>query len=258
MSQPTAVPRSRAARPGAEDTDRFAGLKSLALDALLPLALYYLLSGACGLGTVPALAWSSTVPALRMLWGVLRDHRLNAFAGLILAVNAAGLLMATMTGDARLMLAKDSGVSSVVGIGVLVSVAYGQPLMTTAIRPWITRGRTERCAAWETLAATSPAFVRAERRFSLVWGAALLAECVVRVVGAYTLPVHTMVWLGSVILGAAVVGAFVVSGRLAVGPLERMIEDELRRPAGPRRPAPLDAAGRTGAPLAAGSREIVV
>ncbi|MEU5895830.1 hypothetical protein [Streptomyces venezuelae] len=35
-----------------------------------------------------------------------------------------------------------------------------------------------------------------ERMFSVVWGAALFGEAVLRVVGAYTLPVDTMVWLG--------------------------------------------------------------
>lgn len=35
---------------------------------------------------------------------------------------------------------------------------------------------------------------------SVVWGVVLLVECVVRVVGACTVPVDTTVWLGSVIL----------------------------------------------------------
>ena len=55
-------------------------------------------------------------------------------------------------------------------------------------------------------------FRRAERTFSLVWGVALLGECVVRVVGAYTLPVDTMVWLGTVILAVSMALAFFVSG----------------------------------------------
>jgi hypothetical protein len=60
-----------------------------------------------------------------------------------------------------------------------------------------------------------------------VWGLALLAECVVRIVGAYTIPVDTMVWLGSVILLVTMVIGFVVSGGLAVGPMERMLAAEV-------------------------------
>ncbi|MEK8143283.1 hypothetical protein NKH18_17525 [Streptomyces sp. M10(2022)] len=36
-----------------------------------------------------------------------------------------GLLLSTVTGDARLMLAKDSGVSSTIGLVVLVSALRG-------------------------------------------------------------------------------------------------------------------------------------
>jgi hypothetical protein len=63
--------------------------------------------------------------------------------------------------------------------------------------------------------------------FSGVWGGFLLAECVVRVAGAYTLPVDTMVWLGSVILVVTLGSAFVVSGALAAGPMARMLLAEV-------------------------------
>lgn len=54
---------------------------------------------------------------------------------------------------------------------------------------------------------------------------ALLGECAVRAVGAYTVPVETMVWAGQLVLVAAMVAAFGVSGRIAVVPMERMIEE---------------------------------
>ncbi|MEV0489460.1 hypothetical protein [Streptomyces atratus] len=56
-----------------------------------------------------------------------------------------------------------------------------------------------------------------------VWGAALLGECVVRTVGAYTVPVETTVWLGTVITVATMVFAFMVSGRVGAVPMARMI-----------------------------------
>jgi hypothetical protein len=56
-----------------------------------------------------------------------------------------------------------------------------------------------------------------------VWGVVLLGECVVRVVGVYTLPVDTMVWLGSVILVVAMALGFLVSGALAAAPMGQML-----------------------------------
>lgn len=129
------------------------------------------------------------------------------------------------------MLAKDSAVSSTVGIGILVSVWLGKPMMTAGLKPFLVKGKADREAAWERLlsggSARSAAFLRAERGYSVVWGVVLLAECVVRVVGAYTVPVDTMVWLGSVVMVAAIATGIVVSGGLAAGPMVGMIGEEI-------------------------------
>ncbi|MFB7554939.1 VC0807 family protein [Streptomyces brevispora] len=196
----------------------------LLVDVAVPLVSYYLLKAA-GLGTFGALAWSSVVPAVRTVWGVARERRLNALAALMVSVNVIGLLLSLVAGDPRLMLLKDSGVSSTIGLVILVSALRGRPMMSAGLRPWLTRGDAAKSAAWLRLSAGSDAFRRAEVRFSAVWGAALLGECVVRAVGAYTVPVETMVWAGQVILVAAMVAAFAVSGRIGVAPMERLIED---------------------------------
>ncbi|MFF2655251.1 VC0807 family protein [Streptomyces sp. NPDC058045] len=212
-----------------EDGRRLDGLKPLLLDVAVPLGGYYLLAKGFGTGTVTALAVSSVVPAVRTVWGVVRCGRINALAALILIVNVVSLGLSCVTGDPRLMLAKDSGVSSVVGIGMIVSVVSGRPLLTAAIRPWLTRGDAERGRVWERLLAGDRGFRRSERLFTLVWGVALVAECAVRIVGAYTVPVDTMVWLGTVIMAGAMVLAFVVSRRVAAVPMARRMADELAR-----------------------------
>jgi hypothetical protein len=70
-----------------------------------------------------------------------------------------------------------------------------------------------------------PRFRRLELAFSTIWGLALLAECAARLVGAYTLPVTTMVWLGTVMtLGS--IGLAIVVGGAAAGPIHKMIDAE--------------------------------
>ncbi|MGI5529780.1 VC0807 family protein [Streptomyces syringium] len=224
----TDTPTAEGAATGNHRRALLRSLSPLIVDALVPMAVYYTLSKGFGMGTVAALAWSSVVPALRTVWGLVKDRRLNGLAALILVVNLVALAFSTMSGDARLMLAKDSGVSSVIGIVVLVSTYAGRPLMTTALKPWVTKGQQARVAAWERLSADSERFRLAERTFSVVWGGALLAECVARVVGAYVLPVDTMVWLGNVILGFTLVFAMLVAGALAAGPMENMVDTEVR------------------------------
>ncbi|MHB9852712.1 VC0807 family protein [Streptomyces sp. Tue6028] len=199
----------------------------LIMDVAVPLGSYYLLKNGFGMSIVAALAWSSVVPAVRTLWSLVKERTFNGLAGLILLVNVAGLLLSLVAGDPRLMLAKDSGVSSVVGIGILLSVRLGRPMMTQGMKPFLIKGDAAKNVAWERLLAGSERFRRAERTFSLIWGAALLGECVLRVVGAYTLPVDTMVWLGTVVMVATIGLAILLSGRFAVVPMEKLLEQEL-------------------------------
>jgi hypothetical protein len=209
--------------------------RPLIVDVAVPLGSYYLFKDAFGMSTFAALAWSSVVPAARTVWGLVRERRTNGLAGLILAVNIVSLLLSFVSGDPRLMLAKDGAVSSTVGIGILVSVWLGKPMMTAGMKPFMLKGDPAKEAAWQRLVSgastRSAAFLRKEKAFSVVWGVALLVECVARVVGAYTVPVDTMVWLGTVFLIASMVLAFVVSGGLAVDPMEKMLAAELE--AGP-------------------------
>ncbi|MFF7647932.1 VC0807 family protein [Streptomyces canus] len=205
-----------------------ANLAPLIVDVAVPIGAYYLLKDGLGMSTLMALGLSSVVPAVRTGWSVVKERTVNGLAALILVVNIAGLLLSFVAGDPRLMLAKDSGVSSVIGIGVLVSVALGKPMMTAGMKPWLVKGIAEREAAWGRLLAGSADFRQAERRFSVVWGVVLLTECVLRVVGAYTLPVDTMVWLGSVVMVVSMAVAFLVSGAIGAGPMARMLIAETK------------------------------
>ncbi|WP_329554380.1 VC0807 family protein [Streptomyces sp. NBC_00696] len=200
----------------------------LLMDVAVPIGSYYLLKSAFGMSTVAALGWSSVVPAVRTVWGVVAERTINAFATLILFVNVVGLVLSFVAGDPRLMLAKDSGISSAVGIGILVSVVMGKPMMTAGMKPFLVKGDPARDAAFERLLSGSAAFRRAERRFSLVWGVMLLAECIARIVGVYTLPVDTMVWLGTVVMIGTIAVTSVISGGVAVGPMAEMIDAELK------------------------------
>ncbi|WP_433860005.1 VC0807 family protein [Streptomyces kronopolitis] len=201
-------------------------LLPLVVDVGVPMASYYLLSDGFGLSEVAALAWSSVVPALRTVWSLVRRTGVNGLALLILVVNLVGLATSTVTGDPRLMLAKDSVTSSVIGIAIIVSVFLGKPLMTAGLKPFVTKGGAAGEAAWDRLMAGSERFRRAERRFSLIWGTVLLTECVVKGIGAYTVPVHTMVWLGTVLTLVAVALAMVVGGGSCADPMEKMVKAE--------------------------------
>ncbi|AEW96394.1 MULTISPECIES: VC0807 family protein [Streptomycetaceae] len=202
------------------------GMKSLLLDVGLPLGGYYLLHKVFGVGVVPALVISSIPPAVSTVVTALRKRRFNGLAGLILVVNLAGIALNFLTGDPRLMIAKDSVGSGVIGLGILLSAWRGKPLMTAGLKPMVVKKDAAKSAAWDRLSASSRRFRRAEQRFTAVWGAVFLAESAARVIGAYTLPVTTMVWLSSTLLFAAIALACLVAGPVSVPTMERLLARE--------------------------------
>ncbi|MER6304096.1 VC0807 family protein [Kitasatospora sp. NPDC001539] len=228
----TSAPATGAAHAEAPNP-LLSGLRPLALDVAAPMAGYYVLHSTFGLSEFAALAWSSAFPAARTVLGLLNERRLNLWAALMLVVNLAGLALTFVTGDARLMIAKDGALSGTVALAILVSALVGRPVMTPVLMPFVTKGRRDRAAAWQRLvegrAAGSRAFRRHERVFAGIWGTALLAECAARVVGAFTLPVSTMAWLSTVFLIAAIAAGSML-GQIAVEPIEKLVGAEAEHP----------------------------
>jgi hypothetical protein len=205
--------------------DMAAALRPLVIDIGIPVGSYYLLRDAFGLSLWLSLALSGIGPAVRATAGLVAKRELNGLAVLMLAVSLAGIAVSFLTGDPRAMIAKDSIVSSVIAFAILGSVVLRRPLMSVALKPFMTRGDPGRTAAWNRLSAASPRFRRLELLFSTAWGLALLAECAARLAGAYTLPVTTMAWLGTVMtLGSIAVA--IVAGGAATGPIQKMIDAE--------------------------------
>ncbi|WP_034270529.1 VC0807 family protein [Actinospica robiniae] len=211
-----------ARRPAA--TDPRSAFAPLLVDVAVPLGTYYVAHSALGLSTAAALIVSSLIPAARTLAGLFGKHERNALATLMLVVNLVGIALTFATGDARLMLAKDSAISSVIGIGMLASVFGRKPLMSAALKPMLTKGDPAKDAAWDQLTAGSARFRRNERAFTLIWGTCLLTDCVVRFIGAFTLPVATMTWLGTVILVGAILLAIALSGH-ASKTIEKLVDE---------------------------------
>jgi hypothetical protein len=220
-----ATTRPAATRPAPNPADMAKALRPLLLDVGVPVGGYYLLHAGFGLSIWLSLALSSIAPAARAVGGIVIERRLNVLALLMMAVNLAGIAVSFLTGDPRAMIAKDSVISSVIAFAILGSVLARRPLMSAGLKPFMTRGTPDRTAAWDRLSAGCPRFRRFEALFSAIWGLALLADCVARLVGAYTLPVTTMVWLTTVLtLGA--VGVGILAGGAASRPIEKMVEAE--------------------------------
>lgn len=206
-------------------------LLPLAVDVVVPAGTYYLARYGCQASVVNALITSSVVPVLRSVWSAARERRLNALAALMLAVNVAGIALSFVSGNARVVLAKDSGVSSVIAVGILVSALRGRSVMSAGLEPFVTKGNAARVAAWQRLSVESARFRSLTRRYGLIWGVALLADCVARTVAAFTLPVSMVSgWLSTTILIAAIVAAAIVGGGAAAEPMTALVDRASAQP----------------------------
>jgi len=221
----TTLIQTRPASAGTQSSDGLRGaLLPLVVDLAVPLGSYYLLRAA-GCELVTALALSSIAPAARTVFGLVRNRTVNGLAALIVAVNVVSIAISFWSGDPRIMLAKDGAVSSTIGIAILISAFAGRPLMTAGLRPFLIKADEAKAAAFDRLLVSSPRFRRLERMFSLIWGVFLLGECVTRVICAFTLPVGTMVWLGTVIMLGTIFGAMGICGFCSI-PMENMVKME--------------------------------
>jgi hypothetical protein len=230
MQTPVLPANGPAASAGDQSRNLRATLLPLALDVGIPLGIYYGLHDVLGASLVVSLAASSVLPAVRSVAEFARNRKFEGLAGLMLAVNAAGLIVGFTSGDARLLIAKDSVISSVIGFSILLSAWRGAPLMSAGLKPYVTRGNPAKVKAWERLGETSAQFRSLEKRYSLIWGVALLADCAGRVAGAFTLPVPTMMWLSTVMVIGAIAAAVVISGGAAAEPIEQLIKREADQP----------------------------
>lgn len=188
-------------------------LRTLGVEIAVPLGVYYGLHS-LGASDFTALALAGVFPLARTLFQFAKNRTLNGLALVVLVTNVAGMLLTFVSGDARMMIAKDSIGSGITGLVILISAFTAQPIMTKALRPFLTHGDADHEAAWERLRGNAR-FEAAVRRSSFVWGVGFMLESAARVVGAFTLPVSTMVWLSTVIFVGSFAVIMLISGASA-------------------------------------------
>lgn len=189
-------------------------VKTLVWDVGGPVVVYYALR-ALGSPELAALAAAAGFALVRIAVVALRARRFDGVAAVVAAGFGIGLVLTLITGDPRVMLAKDSVVTGTVGTVFLVSCLIRRPVMYALIKRILPGPRR---AEAEERWGTDRGYRRTLTLMSAVWGGILLAEAVVRVVLVYSLPVDVMVGLSQVIqlaaIGLAIAWTAVYGGRL--------------------------------------------
>lgn len=171
------------------------------LDLAVPLASFYALR-ALGASVWTALVVGAAVPIVRLGAGLLLHRRLSRASLLTLALVTTGTAVGLTTADPRLLMARESYLTGVVGIWILLSLLARRPLVFTATAGFMKQPASDEWhASWDT----SETFRRAMRGMTWGFGLAFVADAVARVVMSYTLPLDVVPVASSGLLVAMLV-----------------------------------------------------
>ncbi|WP_323119220.1 VC0807 family protein [Burkholderia alba] len=141
-------------------------------------------------GELGALYASAVLPILWSLVELFRNRRIDALSALVLLGIALSCAAVSFGGSPRLLLMRESLVSGCIGVAFLMSLLLEKPLTFYLARATVARQRDDGAAHIENLWIERPAFRRAIRFITLVWGVGLTGENILRAWLAWHWPIE--------------------------------------------------------------------
>jgi hypothetical protein len=175
----------------------------------VPLLVYYGLRAA-GSSIYVAVLVSTLVSVVPSAVTLLRERRLDHLSAYSAAMVLGALVLSLVSGSPRVLLAKGALLTGATGVWFLVSARGSRPLAYSFTRPLL-EGRLGWPGGWDHIWEASPRFRRMWRVSSVLWGLGTLADAVLRVVMAWTLPPDSVPLLANVLYGVTAAVLVVVT-----------------------------------------------
>ena len=168
---------------------RYIGTQIL-VDVIIPVAVFYVLLNVFDVPAIAASLISCVVPAIRTVVHLVTKRTVDVLGLVMLTLFVVGGVVSVIEGNPRILYAKDGWLTGLFGVWILVSLLMRRPFMLAAGRTIATvKIGDEGAAQWEARWENEPRFRHDIRFVSLIVGAVLVADAVVRVVIAYALPI---------------------------------------------------------------------
>ena len=193
---------SRGAGTGNKSTPRrwmFVVLRLLS-GFLLPLAVFYGLRAA-GVSEYAALLAGTAVSLADTAVGLARKRSINPLTLFVICLMVFSTAVSLLAGDVRFLLARGAWATGLAGLWFVASSFTRSPLFYLFSRPLL-EGRFGWPARWDTLWERLPRFRRVWRVSGIIGGVALLLDCGLRILMAYTLPVDSVPLLSTALSAA--------------------------------------------------------
>lgn len=204
----TASPETSSAQAAGTRRSRTATIALLLADTAVPLAVFYGLRAA-GAGQWLALAASGAIPLLLLVYRLVTDRRVETRTLFTLSILLCGTAVGLLTGDPRLLVARESYLTGLVGLWMIATLLAARPFVLTATLPLLPEATAR---SWQDSWRDDVTFRRAMRVMTFGWGCAFLIDAAARLVMAYTLPLD-LVPLLSVLLLIAMLSAVIQVGK---------------------------------------------
>ncbi|AEV84660.1 membrane protein [Actinoplanes sp. SE50] len=170
---------------------------TMVFNLVLPLITYQVLTGH-GAGEVTALLASGVWPVLETVVLLAIRRTWDEFSIFTLILLLLGVVSALGFNSPRLILVKESAITGLFGVALLVSLLAPRPLMFYFGRKFATDGTPESIAWWNGMW-QFPGFRHSQRLITIVWGITMLSEALIRIALAYVLSTGTMLVVSSIL-----------------------------------------------------------
>lgn len=167
---------------------------------LLPLAVFYGLRAA-GASAYTALLAGTAASLVDTAVDLARKRSINPVTLFVITLMVFSTAVSLLAGDVRFLLARGAWATGLSGLWFLASSFTRRPLAYLLSRPLL-EGRFGWPADWNTLWERLPRFRRIWRVTGVMVGGALLLDCGLRILMAYTLPVDSVPLLSTVLSAA--------------------------------------------------------
>jgi hypothetical protein len=163
-------------------------VRTLLINAVAPYVLYMLCEPHTG--SFAALALSATPPTVESVWSILRVRRLDVVSALVLSGIATSLVLLAFGGDERVLLLRESLVTSIIGVAIAGSALARKPILFYLFRQ-VAAGDPTQLAHWDVRWEREAVLRRSMRIMSAVWGGWLVFEMAVRTVMASAMEISS-------------------------------------------------------------------
>lgn len=154
-------------------------LPTLAFDVIGTMAVYYLLLPHFGSTSIWPILGASLVPVISNVFNFVRRHSFDVVGIIVLIGLLVGVVPAIFGGSQRLLLVRESFVTGLLGVVLLVSAIRHRPLAYHVIREFLTANEALPHERWDVLWRCGY-FRHTIRGITIGWGALLLGEFVLR------------------------------------------------------------------------------